>query len=319
MPAQRRARQVPGQDDPPGGQLAERLARVAVVAPGERWAPGTGSGVGRLGCGRARGGGRGGTPGPDQRSGSGSGTSGSRNPTFRCTGPACAMPPRPRPTGRPAGDPTAAAIAIPAEARAARWAASGSSGSIRRAAPRSAKNRTVLPKNSTWSIVWGAPDPPGLHRPVSAEDHQGDRAVGGLHHGRREVGHGRARRADHRDGRAGDLGQPQGEEPCRALVDPHVQADPTRTVQAQRLEGQRRRARPGGQDHVAHALVDQLGQQGPRQRRRRVHRATTHRPPRPQRRINSGATCRSCSNTHPSSRGEERRGAGARGRGTARA
>ena len=121
----------------------------------------------------------------------------------------------------------------------------------------------------------GAPRRPGTRPAGPREDDQGDRAVRSLHDRGREVGHGRARGADDGHGGPRDLGQAEGQEPCRALVDPHVQADPARAVQAQGLEGQRGGARPRREHHLAHALMDQLSQEGAGQRGGRVHGWTT--------------------------------------------
>ena len=66
----------------------------------------------------------------------------------------------------------------------------------------------------------GPPQPRG---PVGGDDDQGHAGVDGLKHCGVEVGDGGAGRAQ--DGRAGtDLGQPEREEPGRALVDPDVEA-----------------------------------------------------------------------------------------------
>ena len=71
----------------------------------------------------------------------------------------------------------------------------------------------------------------GLHRPVRGEHDQRDGAVGGLDHSRGQVGDRGPRRADHRDRLTGNLRHPEGEEPGRALVHPHVQADAAGALQ----------------------------------------------------------------------------------------
>ena len=265
VPAQGRARQVPGQDDAPGGQLAEGLPGVPEVAAGERWPARTGRGVARrIGSRRRR---------RRRRLRVGDQREAEPDVEVHRTGvghPALAEPPRRSrrgSDGRRDGHPGRGAGRALGRVRILGVDPAG--GAQVGEEPDGAAEELHLVDRL------GCADAPGLDRPVGAEDHQRDRTVRGLHDGRREVGHGCARGADHGDRRPRDLGQAEGEEPGRALVDPHVQADPTRTVQAQGLEGQRGRARPGGEDDVAHALVDQLSQERPRQRGGRVHEVGT--------------------------------------------
>ena len=70
------------------------------------------------------------------------------------------------------------------------------------------------------------PGAPQLGRPVGAQHDQGNLPVVRLEDRRVEVGDRRAGRGHDHRGNPGDLGQAQGQEARRALVDPHVQAQP---------------------------------------------------------------------------------------------
>ena len=88
-------------------------------------------------------------------------------------------------------------------------------------------------------------------RPVGGDDDQVEAGVGGLHDGGQEVGHGRPGGAH--DGRAGaHLGEPEREEAGGALVDPGVQAQQVGPGRVVDREGQRRVARAGAEDDLAH-------------------------------------------------------------------
>jgi hypothetical protein len=104
-----------------------------------------------------------------------------------------------------------------------------------------------------------------------AEVLQLGRAVGGQHdqrytreerldHGGVEVGGGGAGAAQDRDRRAGRPGHPEREEGRRALID--VQPDADSAFRRQR-DGERRRARAGADDRVAHARARQFGDERP--------------------------------------------------------
>ncbi len=265
VPAQGRARQVAGEDDSPGGQVAEHLPGIADVTTGERWATRPGRGV-ALGVGVRR---------------------------ARLIGVV-----RVRDEREPEPDVEVDRSGVRHHDLAEAARRDGGrphcrrDGHPRRGAGRALGGVRILQVDPAGGTQVGeephvpaeelhlvdrlrCAHAPRFDRPIGAEDHERDRAVRSLHDRWREVGHGRARGADHSDRRPRDLGQTEGQEPCRALVDPNVQADPARTFQAKGLEGQRGGARPRREDDLAHALMDQLSQEGARQRGGRVHGRTT--------------------------------------------
>ena len=83
---------------------------------------------------------------------------------------------------------------------------------------------------------------PQLRGTVCGEEQQRDAGLVGLEHRGVQVGGRRTRRGHDRDHAAGDLGQPEGEEPGRPLVDAYVQPQPARDVSLVQGERQRRRA-----------------------------------------------------------------------------
>jgi hypothetical protein len=89
-------------------------------------------------------------------------------------------------------------------------------------------------------------------RTVGGDDDEPDIGMSGLEDGWVQVGDGRARRADHRRGRAG-LGQAEGEEACGPLVDAGVQAEVPRLGRVVRRERQRRVPGPGREHHLGDA------------------------------------------------------------------
>ena len=104
-------------------------------------------------------------------------------------------------------------------------------------------------------LVRPGPAQPG--GPVGGQRQQRQVPVRGLEHGRVEVGHGRSRSGDDRDGRsraarAQAPGQPEGEEPGVALVDAHMRADQPRLGQRRQGVDQGGGAGPGGDDHIRH-------------------------------------------------------------------
>ena len=107
---------------------------------------------------------------------------------------------------------------------------------------------------------------PQLVGPVGAHDDERRAGVVGLEHGGVQVGDGGAGRRDHHHRRTGPAGQAQGEEPGAALVDPHVQAEPTGPLGGEHGIGQRCRPGAGAQDDLAdavpHQLVDQDRREG---------------------------------------------------------
>ena len=181
------------------------------------------------------------------------GTSGSAKGRFTCTGPG--------------GVPSAAATARSTAARhdavlplPHRAATAGLSAS-----------RTASPKIPGWTIVWFAPVPIRLRRPVSREHQQRHAGVGRLQHGRVQVRDGRPRRRHHRHRPAGPQRQAEREEAGGALVDPHVQPQAPRDVRVVQRERERRAARSRAQDGVGDPAADQLVDDHLRVRRRGIH------------------------------------------------
>ena len=95
-------------------------------------------------------------------------------------------------------------------------------------------------------------------RAVGGEHDEGLPDVVRLEHGRVKIGDGRARRRQHGNRAMRSLGQAQGEEAGRALVDPHVQPQPPCLVGSVQSEGERCGPRAGGE----HDLPDAGPQQG---------------------------------------------------------
>ncbi len=106
-------------------------------------------------------------------------------------------------------------------------------------------------------LVDGLAGPCGaqLGRPVGGQDQQRHAGLVGLDHRGVEVGGGGAGGAHQRDRALGPACEAEREEGRRALVDPHVQAEPRVAVDG---DGQRGRARAGGQHHVGEAAAHQL-------------------------------------------------------------
>ena len=117
------------------------------------------------------------------------------------------------------------------------------------------------------------PDPAQLRRPVGGQRQQRHAGVRRLQHRRVQVRRGGAGRGHHHRRPPGRLRQPQREEPGRPLVDPHVQPQPAGRVGGVQRERQRRRPRAGRDHRLADAAPDQLVDEHPRQRGRRVHSA----------------------------------------------
>jgi hypothetical protein len=82
------------------------------------------------------------------------------------------------------------------------------------------------------------PGPAQLGRPVGGQDDQRDGGVVGLDDRRVHVDRGRPRRRHHRDVPAGGLRQAERQEAAGALVDAHVQAQPSLGVGLVQREGQ---------------------------------------------------------------------------------
>ena len=88
-----------------------------------------------------------------------------------------------------------------------------------------------------------------LGRTVRGRDDQGHARGGGFDHGGEEVRGGAPGRAHERDGAARGLGEPEGEESGRALVQRHARLDGG----AAEGDRERRRARAGADHRLAHA------------------------------------------------------------------
>ena len=113
-----------------------------------------------------------------------------------------------------------------------------------------------------------------LGRPVGGQHQQRDAGLVRLDHRGVEVGRRRPRGADHRDRPPAGLGQPQGQERRRPLINPHMQAQPARgrALLPQR-DGQGRAARAGGQHGLPQAAAHQLVNQGDGEGSRGIHGA----------------------------------------------
>ncbi len=122
-----------------------------------------------------------------------------------------------------------------------------------------------------------------LDRPVGGQHQQRHPGVVRLQHGGVQVGHGRARGADHggEPGPAGvgaargvlgqALGQAEGQEAGAALVHPHVQGEPLPHGRLVQRERQRGVARAGAEHHVPHVVADEFVNDDPGLRRGGIH------------------------------------------------
>lgn len=107
--------------------------------------------------------------------------------------------------------------------------------------------------------------------PVGRQHDQRHPRVVGLHHGRAQVGHGRAGRHGDAHRRAGCDRQADGQVAGGAFVDADVQPDPARPVGVLQREGERRVPRTRAQHHVADAAANQLVNDHASLGRRGVH------------------------------------------------
>ena len=115
-----------------------------------------------------------------------------------------------------------------------------------------------------------------LGRPVGGQHQQRHAGLVGLDDRGVEVRRGRARGAQHRGGPAAGLGQAQGQERRRPLVDPNVQPQLAALARVEQRQRQRRAARAGGHDGLAKAASPQLIDEHAGQCRRRVRRMLRH-------------------------------------------
>ena len=138
-----------------------------------------------------------------------SGTSGSAKGRLRCTGPG--------------GVPSAAATARRRPRATARSPARGRSPDRAVSA-----SRTASPKIPGWTTVWFAPVPISCGGRSAVSTSSGTPGVRRLQDGRVQVRHGRARRRHHGHRPPRPQREAQREEAGGALVDPHVQPQPSR-------------------------------------------------------------------------------------------
>ena len=170
-----------------------------------------------------------------------SGASGSRQGTFRCTGP-----------GRTS--PRAAARARQATERKCSSPSSSAAW-----VPTSQNQRTEEPKSLIWSIVCPAPIPRSSGGRSALSTSSGSAGLVGLDHRRVVVGRRRARGAQQRHRLAARLRRAEREEAGGALVEDHAHLDLRLAPERQRERG---RARAGGDHRPPQAATGELLDEG---------------------------------------------------------